>query len=115
MRQNTSGQDEGHQEQALIVWIRLSDAQSGTKDEREKIFKLEDEVMERIEKSGAGVYDGNEIGEGFFTMYMYGKDASRLWDVALPLLKRFQPPVGSYAIKRYGKPGARQDRTTTFE
>jgi hypothetical protein len=63
-----------------------------------------------MENSGMGEYDGNEIGGGTFTIYMYGSSAARLWDVAAPVLKTLPPPAGSYAIKRYGEPGAKEDR-----
>ena len=97
-------------EQALIVYIRLSDRMSGTPIEQEQLFKLEESVSSAIEKSGAGEYDGNEIGNGFFTMYSYGPSATRLWEVAAPIIKGFRPPPGSYGIRRYGKPGTKQDR-----
>jgi len=113
--QKANGKAPGGEQQALIVWIRLSDDKSGTKLEREKVFKLEDELMQLIEKSGAGEYDGNEIGGGFFTLYMYGSSASSLWEAASPALKRFHPPAGSYAIKRYGMPGAKADRVILSE
>jgi hypothetical protein len=110
MGQKANGKAQDGEEQALIVWVRLSNDDSGTEQEREKLFKLEDELIPLIEKSGAGEYDGNEIGGGFFTLYMYGSSASRLWEAISPTLKRFQVPSGSYAIKRYGKPGAKEER-----
>jgi hypothetical protein len=115
--QKTNGkvQDAESNEEALIVYIRLSDEKSGDQKEREAIFKLEDELILRIEKSGAGEYDGNEIGEGFFTLYMYGTSAGRLWDVASALIKAYRVPSGSYAVKRYGKPGSKQDRISLPE
>jgi|ERR1039458_6983564 hypothetical protein len=103
------------EEEALIVYIRLSDEKSGKPDEREKLFKLEDQLLSAIEKSGAGQYDGNEIGEGFFTLYMYGPSAARLWEAASPIVKASRAPSGSYVIKRYGRPGAKQDRISLSE
>jgi len=40
----------------------------------------------------------------------YGPSADRLLTVTLPVLKKFRAPAGSYLTKRYGKPGARQER-----
>jgi hypothetical protein len=114
--QKANGKPVGsNEEQALIVYIRLSDEKSGTAEERQKIFKLEDQIIALVEKSEAGEYDGNEIGEGFFTLYMYGTSASKLWDVTLPAIKSYPALPGSYAIKRYGKPGAKQDRVSLSE
>jgi hypothetical protein len=42
---------------------------------------LEDEAMNRIEGGGAGEYGDNDIGEGFFTMYMYGCSAAQRWNI----------------------------------
>lgn len=100
----------GSVEQALIVTIPLSDGKSGKHDEVQRLFKLEDELMKAIEDSGVGEYDGNEIGEGTFTMYAYGPSAKKLLDVALPVLAKYRLPPGSRAVKRYGKPGAKEER-----
>lgn len=94
-------------EQALIITIPLSDGADGHSAERQHLFKLEDELMVEVEKSGAGEYDGNEIGQGTFVMYAYGPNADRLLDAALPVLAKYDLPQGSQALKRYGKPGAR--------
>ena len=114
MEQRTNGKEKNAEQQALIVSIQLS-CDLGTKQECARVFELEDEIMRQVEESGTGEYDGNEIGGGYFTLYMYGSSAARLWDLCLPILKNFHPPAGSYAIKRYGKPGARQDRIIVFE
>ncbi len=113
--QKTNGKTTNGNEEALIVYIRLSDEKSGNAQERGDLFKLEDQLLTAIEKSGAGEYDGNEIGEGFFTLYMYGPSATRLWETAAPTVKAFRAPSGSYVIKRYGKPGSKQDRISLSE
>jgi hypothetical protein len=105
--------DNGHSnndiEQALIITIPLSDGANGTHEEQQHLFKLEDELMKAIEQSGAGEYDGNEIGGGTFTIYAYGSSAEGLFNAAWPVLGRYDLPQGSRAVKRYGKPGAKQD------
>jgi len=110
MTDKPNGKPATEQEQAVIVWIRLADDDSGSTEEREHFFKVEDEVLRAVENSGAGEYDGNEIGEGFFKLYTYGPSAERLWDIIVPVLKQFQIPSGSYVVKRYGRPGSKQDR-----
>ena len=109
MAQKTNGHPTAS-EQALIVSIRLSDASFGTHEEREKLFKLEDKLITAIKSSSAGEYDGNEIGGGTFTMYMYGASTARLWEVVSPIIRTLPPATGSYAIERYGGPGAKEDR-----
>lgn len=98
------------QEQALLIYIRLSDDEHGEASEREELFHLEDEVMAALEGTEAGEFDGNEIGGGYFTLYLYGPSASRMWDVIAPVVVRFSAPAGSYAIQRFGTPGAEEHR-----
>jgi hypothetical protein len=100
---------EAEEEQALIVTIRLGSAMSSD-DEHRRIAAREDELSAAIQKSGVGEFDGDEFGENVCTIYSYGESAERLFAVALPILKKFRPPTGSYAIKRHGKPGSKQDR-----
>jgi len=96
-------------EQALIITIPLTNGKSGGQDEVQRLFKMEDELIIAIEHSRVGEYDGNEIGEGTFTMYAYGPSANKLFDVALPILAKYRLPQGSRAVKRYGKPGAKEE------
>jgi hypothetical protein len=98
------------EEQALIVTIRLRSGDMGDAAERKRISIVEDQLSDAIKKSGAGEFDGDEFGEGVCTIYIYGPSAERLYSVARPILERFHPPAGSYIIKRYGKPGSKQDR-----
>ena len=98
------------EEQAVILAIPFQSGKEGSPEERKRLFALEDELSAAIKESGAGEYDGNEFGEGVFTMYIYGPSAERLFSVVRPILKKFRPPAGSYLVKRYGKPGSKQDR-----
>ena len=98
------------EEQALIITIPLHSGKTGNADELKRLYALEDQLIVAIKESGAGEYDGNEIGEGVFTFYIYGPSAERLFSVVRPILKKFRPPAGSYLIKRYGKPGSKQDK-----
>lgn len=98
------------EEQALIITIPLHSGKTGNADELKRLYALEDHLIVAIKESGAGEYDGNEIGEGVFTIYVYGPSAERLFAVVRPILKKFRPPTGSFLVKRYGKPGSKQDR-----
>jgi hypothetical protein len=94
------------EEQALIVKINLNNDDPGAV---RRVFDIEDEVITVLEASQGGEYDGNEIGGGSFTLFMYGRSADLLFETTLPVLMKIAEP-GSYAIKRYGKPGAREER-----
>ncbi len=98
------------EEQALIATIKVRSGDMGSAEEHGRIAALEDELSDAIKHSGAGEFDGDEYGGGVCTIYMYGPSAERLFTVTLPILKKFLAPAGSYVVKRYGKPGAKQDR-----
>jgi hypothetical protein len=98
------------EEQALIITIPLRSGKTGNPDELKRLHVLEDQLNLAIKDSKVGEYDGDEVGEGVFTIYIYGPSAERLFAVVRPILKRFRPPTGSFLIKRYGKLGSKQDR-----
>lgn len=97
-------------EQALIVNVKLTSGDMGNPEERTRIAALEQQLAAVIKQAGAGEFDGDEFGNGFCTIYMYSKSADRLFTLAQPVLKQLHAPAGSYLIKRYGKPGAKQER-----
>lgn len=96
-------------EQALIVKIKLEGGHSGSR-EAQRISDLEDQLEKAIKTANVGEFDGDEFGDGFCAIYMYGPDAEKLAAVTLPILKTFHPPAGSFVIKRYGQAGAKQER-----
>jgi hypothetical protein len=98
------------EEQALIIKISLSSGTADGDEQTKWLHALEDRLNTAIKESGVGEYDGNQIGEGVCTIFIYGPSAERLVSMALPILKEFRPPVGSYVIKRHGKPGSKEDR-----
>ncbi len=96
--------------QSFTVFVKLSDNNFGRTNERADLFKLEDALIEAIDESGAGEFDGNEFGGGFATLCMYGPSATKLEKATMPVLTAFHLPVGSYAVKCYGEPGAKEER-----
>jgi len=98
------------EEQALIATIKIRSGDMGSPEERARIVALENQLSDAIKNSAAGDFDGDEYGDGVCTIYMYGPSADRLLTVTLPILKKFRAPTGSYVTKRYGKPGAKQER-----
>jgi hypothetical protein len=98
------------EEQAVIATIKLNSGDMGSAEERQRITALEDQLSDAIKRSSTGEFDGDEYGDGVCTVYMYGPSAERLFVAVSAVLKKFRAPKGSYVVKRYGKPGARQDR-----
>jgi hypothetical protein len=71
-----------------------------------RIFQLEKLLEDAIEKTHTGEYDGNEIAvdgsDG--SLYMYGPDADRLFDVVRPILESTDFIQGAKVLLRYGPP-----------
>ncbi|MBZ9671803.1 hypothetical protein FJW08_22760 [Mesorhizobium sp. B3-2-1] len=102
-------------EQAVIVYLLLSDGQFGTPQERETIIALEQRLEQAVGNASAGEFDGDEFGGGKCVLYMYGPDAERLFAVIEPVLKSSPAATGGYAIKRFGKaanPNAKEARVS---
>src|SRR5471030_580178 len=70
--------------------VRLDIPLCGASDSKEvfdKYSKLEDVLDAAASKAGVGKLDGNEIGGGEYTIWMYGRDATKLADVIKAALK----------------------------
>lgn len=97
-------------EEAVLIYIKLSGSEFGTWEEREQCFGLEDKLIEEIQSKNSGDYDGHEFGQGYCVLYIYGSNADSLYDSILDILEQFKLPPQSYVIKRYGGPGALEER-----
>lgn len=97
-------------EEAVLIFVKLSDDSFGEFEEREAVFDLEERVEFAAKTSGVGEYDGHEFGGGWGKLYLYGPDANRLADVVRPIVRASRPSQGSYLVRRFGPPGAREDR-----
>jgi len=87
----------------------------GTEKERKDLQALETRLETAIKARQAGEFDGNEFGEGFCTLYMYGSDANALFASVEPALRAANLPQGSYVIKRYGSAGDPKAREERFD
>lgn len=96
--------------EVLQLWIKLADEEFGDTAERESVFELEDRLIAAIEEPGVGEFDGNEFGDGWCVLYMYGESADRLLEAAIPVIRDAALPPGSHLLKRYGEPGAPEER-----
>lgn len=45
-----------------------------------------------LRKSGAGVIDGNEAGQGVYELYFVGRDGDEMWRILRPVLARAPMP-----------------------
>lgn len=76
----------------------------GTPEERSIAQEFSRRLAATINENKAGIFDGDEYGEGQGALFMYGPNADRLFDVVSPLLNAWGPLKGGYLIKRYGVP-----------
>ena len=100
-------------EHALIAHLKLSDSGFGTPAERQDFISLEPKLEATLKASGAGMFDGNEFGDGECVWYMYGPDADALFRAAEPVIREVKPRPGSFVVKRRGAAGdldAKEDR-----
>lgn len=99
----------GVDQQAVVGWLRLADAELTEGREQTRVFGLEDRVMRALDESGVGTYDTNDLERGYFRMHMYGPDADRIVEVVSPLLVESAAP-GSYLAVRRGPAGTSEER-----
>ena len=70
------------------------------------LCELEDKLIAAIESADVGEFDGNEVAmdgsDG--TLYMYGPDADRLFEVVRPVLASATCIRNAVATLRYGPP-----------
>lgn len=71
----------------------------------DEFWKLNERLDKELEESGAGEFDGNEIGEGEATLFAYGPDADRLFGVMEPSFALCQ---NARVQIRHGGPGSPQ-------
>lgn len=98
-------------EHAVLVRIKLSDDGFGTSAERRTLQSIADEIERAVKTSKAGEYDGDEFGGGECTLFLYGSDADKLFDVIAPVLRSHAATERSVVTKRYGAaddPSARE-------
>src|SRR4029077_1964134 len=99
--------------QAVILHLPLAGKGFGEKDEDLVCQQIEDELEGEIDRAGVGEMDGNEIGEGECTLFMYGPDADKLFAAIASRARSSRFGRRAWAIKRYGSvddPNAREVR-----
>jgi hypothetical protein len=101
---NPGGSRTGLPKEWVAVYIKLSGGEFGNHDEREAIRHFSRELDSEIQGHNAGVFDGDEYGNGECCLFMYGPNANNLFAAIEPLLRSWKPLRGGYAVKRYGSP-----------
>jgi hypothetical protein len=97
-------------EQAVLVYLRLSNDEFGSAEDRAAAHALEDELTYAVESAGLGEFDGVEFGMGEVVFFIYGWDADKIFALIEPVLRNSPLARGGYAIKRYGGPDSAEIR-----
>jgi hypothetical protein len=95
-------------EQATLICLKLEDEEIGTSGEREAIATLRDSLIRAVAENDAGEFDTLEFDDGFATISFTGSSADQLAKALIPLVGGYEALPGSFLVKRYGPPGARE-------
>jgi hypothetical protein len=98
----TVGQAE---EQAVIVYLDGSGLPGEIYEEYD-LATLEDRLIEAVERSASGEYDGNEFGPDGTTLYLYGPDAERVFSAIEGTLRGYPLCQNARVVIRRGPPGS---------
>lgn len=71
-----------------------------------EFWSVQERLYEVVEQSGAGEFDGNEVGGESATFFAYGPDAVRLFEVMQSVLNDCSQLRGARVVLRKGGPGA---------
>jgi hypothetical protein len=73
-----------------------------TESEFDAYVELEEYLAIAVEEAGIGVLDGNEVGGGEYTIWLFGPDAGRLAAGVEEALKSRTLPTGCHLYLRHG-------------
>ncbi len=85
-------------QEAVVVNLKLSDAEFGASGETFALYPVEDALSRAV--GSLGVVDGHEIGGGYFVIYIYGESADRMYEAIKPTLNNLGARTGSFVVKR---------------
>jgi hypothetical protein len=98
------GPDQAPPAHSVIAHLRLSKRKFGTPDDVIACQRLETDLEQSILEAQVGEMDGNEIGGGECTLFMYGPDADKLFAAIEPRLRASRMAKGGTIVKHYGDP-----------
>lgn len=93
---------------AVIVNIPLSDNGLGSFEDDSFVEALDKKIVHALAETSVGEWDGHEFGAAWARVFCFGSNADELFDALETVLLDEILPAGSYALKRYGPPGARE-------
>jgi hypothetical protein len=94
-------------EQAVLVYLDGSSLPDEVYEQND-LATIEDRIIAALAGKGLGEFDGNEIGPGGATLYLYGPEAERLFALIEPVLTAYPLCRNARVVIRKGGPGAPQ-------
>ena len=88
-------------EQAVIVTLNTADVPA---DAWHQLETLEEACISQLQLTGAGEFDGHEVGATDVRLYFYGHDANHLFVSLEPILRREPLCAGALVLVRPGPP-----------
>ena len=98
----------GGPEQALLLRLRLPESQ--TDDETPTIVALEEAIESALRAHRSGEFEGHDLRDGVWTLYLYGPDAERIFESVAEVVRGARLDPSSHAVLRFGGRGAREER-----
>ncbi|WP_134081335.1 hypothetical protein [Mycobacteroides salmoniphilum] len=68
----------------------------------EFIFDAEDQLTQAISSNELGEVDGNEVGNGTATIYLYGANCDEIWKAIEAIARHFSPSPARALIRAGG-------------
>ncbi len=101
-------------EHLVRLHIPLSNESFGDTEEFDRWLELEDVLDTVATRAKVGSLDGNEIGGGEYTIWLYGANGARLAEVVKTEALKFGVPAGSTLFVRHGGVEDRNAREETI-
>lgn len=93
---------------AVLIHLKLSDPTFGASKETYDLYALEDELEASL--GDVGQLDGDEVGGGYFAIFINASNIDALIAKLRPILSRSAIPTGSYLELRDKAEGGTIDR-----
>jgi hypothetical protein len=90
--------------QAVLIYLKGEDF--------DRMIALSDALETVIEKNDLGMFDGNEIGSGGTTLYMYGPDAEKIFTHIESVLRADNYCKDAIVVIREGPFGSPERKVT---
>ncbi|MCU1308474.1 MAG: hypothetical protein JWN45_3169 [Acidobacteriaceae bacterium] len=91
----------------MLVYLNGTDLPDNIYEEFD-LATLEDQLIEVLKRDSLGELDGNETGPTETVLFLYGKDAEKMFSAIEPTLRDYPLCKGARVVLRQGSPGSPQ-------